>query len=361
MGVLFAGLDRVLYLINRCKIYEQLYPSPKDHSQAYENFECAVIALYVCLLRFLGQAVDTYTMNTASRTLQTLLNPNDVASFAEECDSLETRVEREVSNLERCHDQSPQQAASLGKILEELKTLDKVMDTVNGFDAGVRNVWKHLQGAQRIQILQWVSDIPYEDHHRESRRGRALDTCEWILQHEDYNHWRSSDESMILWLHGIPGAGKTKLVSRVVDSLMSGRADHGIAYFYCNHHDNKRRKPVNILRAFIKQLSISPRDDSLRDALVDVYKQKRQSGFATDALNVEECETLILTLVSAYPQTTLVLDALDESHRESRNFLLAVFSPMLEKSPNLKIFISSRCDRDIKHQLEKRFNIGVDA
>jgi NACHT domain len=159
----------------------------------------------------------------------------------------------------------------------------------------------------------------------------------------------------------LAGAGKTKLVSRVIDHISNGPGDQALAYFYCNRNEDTRRDPGNILRSFTKQLSISPDEDAIQNALVEVYEKKRKTGFASAKLTFEESQSLLLTLVQSYSKTTLVLDALDESEEGIRGDLIDFFNHLINKSQHLKIFISSRRDDDIKRQLEKEANVGIEA
>jgi len=160
----------------------------------------------------------------------------------------------------------------------------------------------------------------------------------------------------------IAGAGKTKLVSRVIDSLMNRPHTEALAFFYCNRNQTSRQEPQNILRSFVKQLSISPDEEKIQDCLVRVYRQKERDGFLSNEMSFEECETLISELIKTYSQTTLVLDALDECSPRLRGELIATFERLVENAPaNLKIFISSRRDDDIKYQLEKKANVGISA
>ncbi len=79
------------------------------------------------------------------------------------------------------------------------------------------------------KILEWVSPIPYEQHHNTNKRDVLEGTGLWLLREEAMAQWRHSNESSILWLHGIrefagkfldsmdanqavAGSGKTKLV-----------------------------------------------------------------------------------------------------------------------------------------------------
>jgi hypothetical protein len=111
----------------------------------------------------------------------------------------------------------------------------------------------------------------------------------------------------------------------------------------------------------VQQLSISPSQDMIQDCLVQLYNQKRREGFSSNKLSFVESEALLLQLIQPYSRTFLVLDALDECDKSLRGQLIETFNRLLSASKGLSIFISSRRDADIKYQLEKNANVGIEA
>ena len=64
---------------------------------------------------------------------------------------------------------------------------------------------------ERLKVLQWLSPIPFHRHHRTVYDEVLQGTGSWFLQDSEYTQWKDSDHSAMLWLHGIPGSGKSKL------------------------------------------------------------------------------------------------------------------------------------------------------
>jgi ankyrin repeat domain-containing protein 50 len=138
--------------------------------------------------------------------------------------------------------------------------------------------------------------------------------------------------------------------------------DEALAYFYCDRNVSARQDPELILRSFARQLSVSRNSEAIQRSLVQLYSQKRKTGFASGKLEIEESRDVLLELVRIYPQTTLVLDALDECHKETRAQLVDILDTLVTNSPKpVKIFISSRPDRDIKHRFECGPNVNIKA
>jgi ankyrin repeat domain-containing protein 50 len=144
--------------------------------------------------------------------------------------------------------------------------------------------------------------------------------------------------------------------------LESHQNDEALAYFYCDRNQTDRRNPVSILRSFVRQLSTTRNGDAIQPSLIQFYTQKRQKGFASENLNIEETESLLHQFIGIYPQTTLVLDALDECDPQTRARFIEVLDNLLQQSSKpIKIFISSRPDSDIKHRFESGPNVGIRA
>lgn len=382
MAALLIGVDKMAYLTNRCTVYEFLYLRDPQVRQAMQNLESAMEALYVVTLRFFANAIRLYDKSTGARALHAILNPGKISDFIKECQTLEQRVDIEAGNCERTCART--RRAELNDGVNRLKRLlEELREPMMRVDSRVFNLWDRSNQSVHVDILRWASDIPYEEVHSFASEGRTESTGEWLLRHHRYREWQASSASMILWLHGIrmcsfsprlvanidetaAGAGKTKLASKVIDNLRhlhESCSDHeALAYFYCDRNQDDRREPVSILRSFIRQLSTTRSGDALLPPLLQFYTQKRQTGFSSGKPTTKESEGLLRQLVEIYPQTTLVLDALDECDRRAQTQLTEILDSLVDKSVKpVKIFISSRPDPDIKYRFGTGPNVEIQA
>ena len=81
----------------------------------------------------------------------------------------------------------------------------------------VRKAVAFIEGEEYMQydrtaVLMWLSTIPYQDHQTAARKEVQEGTGGWFLQDDVYSAWKASDETSLLWLHGPPGCGKSKLM-----------------------------------------------------------------------------------------------------------------------------------------------------
>lgn len=93
-----------------------------------------------------------------------------------------------------------------------------------------------------------------------------------------------------------------------------------------------------------------------------MYEQKQQTAFASGKLQMEENQIVLAELLQIYPQTTLMVDAMDECDEKTRSDLIKVLNKFCEESTKpVKIFISSRHNRDIRYLLENGPNLEIRA
>jgi len=60
--------------------------------------------------------------------------------------------------------------------------------------------------------MQWLSEEPFLGHHNLMKEDVLEGTGQWLLSDPVFKRWKDESASSILWLHGIPGSGKSKLV-----------------------------------------------------------------------------------------------------------------------------------------------------
>lgn len=158
--------------------------------------------------------------------------------------------------------------------------------------------------------------------------------------------------------------------STVIDEFRqeSGRQEsgrHALAYFYCFYGEEARKSPASILRALVKQLCLVDHG-VLPEPVLSEYTKRQSQGKLSGDIHPNDSMNLIIALSAAYPQTTIVVDALDECEEDTRETLIGILMQIVQSASRIRILITSRNHEDIRrmlgnfpsHFLEATDNIG---
>ena len=92
------------------------------------------------------------------------------------------------------------------------RQLSNMQKPISRIEQQLRDIQDGLDEDERLDIIQWLSPLPYKKHHEQTRKDILSGTGSWLLQDEQLLDWEVSSTSSIMWLHGAPGSGKSKLV-----------------------------------------------------------------------------------------------------------------------------------------------------
>ncbi|KAL7267210.1 hypothetical protein RUND412_010213 [Rhizina undulata] len=213
---------------------------------------------------------------------------------------------------------------------------------------------------ERYEILTWLSEVDYEQHHKFISSARQDNTGNWLFGKYDFIEWKNSRKSSIFWLHGIADFPS----SMVIDMLMYQRqTNHALAYFYCKYGESDRQEPPSILSTVVKQFSLMNPGGFLPKAVISIYDEQKKHGVKSRQLDLDKSTELIIQLSRAFEQTVIVIDALDECNKATRYKLLAALKELALRSSTEglknKFFITSRNDDDIRLELGNESNVYI--
>lgn len=185
-----------------------------------------------------------------------------------------------------------------------------------------------------LKFLDLIPPIDCQTKHNHVKSSiRTHPTAgEWLLRSETYNTWKSGNSSTrLLWLHGIPGVGKTVICSRVIDDLRN-KQNHPVVFFYC-HDTSARYDSRSILASLLRQLlKYTPPDFSKFSRILKDYNEIKL---------VDDYDFMLTELLREisflHEKTFIVIDALNECSN-----LEAMLREFVILAKELCIFISSR-------------------
>lgn len=397
-GYVLHSIELITHIMASCAILELLYCQPSQPRYGFEDqmqihphglangyhyfqfrlevsahFKRSLTTLYVSILHYLAKIIGYFDQNCFVRFVKsTVFSKSDMEDNYATIErakadvwSLMSLAEAEkgasiltgVEMLKSRESLLSQEFTKLQSLIEELA------QPVNRISDEVEAIRDDLNTEKRSKVLMAISSIPSRSHHKAARKGRLQGSGKWLLKKPAFVDWRQQSVSSVIWLHGIPGSGKTKLTSLVVDELESSE---NMAFFYCmrNPAEPQRGQADKILANLVRQLAATRSNSTILPPVVEQYKEAL-SGFADfedQEWTSDESFSVLLKLMEIYPSITIVLDALDEVNQEDRQELLDILSKLLQESSGLlKIFISSRDNYDISHHLSGSPNVYIEA
>lgn len=184
-------------------------------------------------------------------------------------------------------------------------------------------------------MLKWLGATDTSAKHQTVKRRRSPNTGQWIFQDKCYKQWEN-DVSPVLWAQGKPGAGKSTLMSCIVDKLKAdaGRGE-GVASFYCDYSQTSDvQTPEAILASFSYQLL--RRLDSIPVEVNSIYHRHRRENTRPD---LNEHVEILKHISTAFSKVWLLIDALDEFGPDCRDDLARVIETLMTFT---KVLVTSR-------------------
>ncbi|KAI4129777.1 MAG: hypothetical protein LQ338_002087 [Usnochroma carphineum] len=391
-GAMAEGLETVSSHITRCALYEQLYLSRP--SKVRPDLELILLRFYTAILTYLARARRYYAKSTLRRLTASVLVTSEsmdasLARIAAVRDEVERCTYLVDSELLRDTSQALSKTqASVDELAADIKSLN--VDAADSQESKfqslkailvsfeqpilrtatqVSDLHTSLKKEQRRQILSWLSSVRYREHHRSSFSAVMPGSCSWLLHKREYIDWKTSSCSAILWIHGIPGSGKSKLMSTVIHGLLESKSQHmatsAVAYFYCARDaaGAQRADPDEVMRAVLKQIACFDASQPLHSAVLREYNKRErdadEDGLDPVRLSLRECTDLVLEITDQLP-AIFIIDALDECDPLRRHELLQALRDIVQKSNNLvKVMVSSRDDADIVCRLNNVPNVYI--
>ncbi|KZP22956.1 hypothetical protein FIBSPDRAFT_1043298 [Athelia psychrophila] len=156
--------------------------------------------------------------------------------------------------------------------------------------------------------------------------------------------WIDTD-SRVFWLNGSAGTGKSTIAFTVAKSFK----ERGVlgASFFCSRDDAKCSNHKLIFPSIAYQLALL--NPSFGQYLSDVVKRRPEIIYADVAYQLQELIVdPLATMPDSIARCIIVIDALDECKDDSAiSAILAAVSRYIWQLPGLKIFVTSRPERNI--------------
>jgi hypothetical protein len=226
----------------------------------------------------------------------------------------------------------------LSEHIEEVKILNKQRES--------KEEWKELSNI----IPAFSSDR----RHHDSLSKYEMGTCRWFIGDTRYTSWERGDSENILWAHGAPGAGKTTLMSFVIEHLKGLFEHRHITYIYCGYQDEDQRSASRLAASLLWQLARS--DEDIFNILKESWTQSKedQRYWLPDVwhtISLPWITSVMRQIVRYKQQIFVIVDGLDEipEYSERGEEIRPQFIKFLkELPPTCRILVTSRSHLDLE-------------
>ncbi|KAL9632984.1 MAG: hypothetical protein Q9164_004975 [Protoblastenia rupestris] len=212
---------------------------------------------------------------------------------------------------------------------------------------------------RQIQMAQdvsgWLQGV--EDHHQEDRLRQISDsrqpgTCNWVLEDPQMRAWVEDDsEDAILWMTGIPGAGKSFLCSLIIQYIQT-REDRSSLYFFCDDKSSGKDFCGRVLRTLTVQLLRQNLD--MIPLVHEAFYQKIAS------LSGPGMTKILCQILPTVKATRIVVDGFDEiTHEIQLQVLKSLLEIQKQAGYTCKLLISSREEPQIEKFLSLKSSMRL--
>jgi hypothetical protein len=189
--------------------------------------------------------------------------------------------------------------------------------------------------------MQWLSSPDPSTNFNRAREKCHPGTGSWVFEHPAFLDWQEGNRKF-LWLHGIPGCGKTILSSIIINHLRSNQIDATFPtlMFFFDFTDASKQSVASLVRSLTAQLYrlFQPCQDEL-NSLYSICGNGSSTA-STDSLT----ETFLSMLHSA-SKVSIVIDALDEC--QTRQDLVRWIRDVCTSAPQ-KLYIIATSRRELQ-------------
>jgi len=230
-----------------------------------------------------------------------------------------------------------------------LALLGEITSDVKQIKSTVEQVHDSLTETARRKVCDWIEHTNPTSIHQQSCKNHEEHTCQWIHRVDQWNDWLQLQRRLI-WIHGIPGAGKTVFASYLVqqtieycENLKNDRA--ACLYYYCSfrHGQEERRdEALPFLRWVVSQLC--RRGKFVPADLVSLHDQNSAPSF-------QALKKAFQQLLAHVDVLYIILDAVDES--SLRDSLLELIEDIVTQPSygKIQLLVTSRRYMDIEEVL----------
>lgn len=208
-------------------------------------------------------------------------------------------------------------ASSMSALLVLLDRQDCIRDNLLKLKKGIELDRTQRNGVQiSKQRQRWhgsLSPVNAQQWQDSNIKLRQPGSGIWFTDGSEFQEWLSTERSK-LWVHGIPGAGKTILMAPAIqEALKYTDESHALSFFYCDYKNASTHDPMHILGSIAKQIAVQ-NEMCFRD-LEEFWGMPGSPGRVSSSGGVPTIDAyveLIKDLSAKFDSVMIIIDELGE-------------------------------------------------
>ncbi|KAH0429887.1 hypothetical protein CcaCcLH18_08169 [Colletotrichum camelliae] len=196
---------------------------------------------------------------------------------------------------------------SLDRLRRMKETLSTALETNTAL--AVDRIETKVNQTDWQRVFSWVCPVTHlqtQDTLQDLLSRRHPGSGLWLIESEAFGNWVNDQSGELLWITGLPGAGKSVLCATAVEALSSRMHLPGaiMVYFFCSFEESEKAALHFLMSIAAQFVSRSQRCFDIASK-----RQKDKNGFS---LTIGEYIALVEAFMNEYHQVFIVVDALDE-------------------------------------------------
>ncbi|CZR67837.1 uncharacterized protein PAC_17736 [Phialocephala subalpina] len=355
---LFDGLESTSNIVRRYAAIEKVYVW-SSQGQAQDALQDSILSVYGRILEFEARALCQCHHNVAFQTFKNMFGGNswkDVVQKISDADTTCTKLlptldaESQSSHSKQLSDILSAQTDQIEKSFQESnKLIESILEEVRAA-RNEQRYWEEQKDKRNFLSVLRTTDFEFS---KNKNPERSPGTCEWLLQHPEYQKWLKQASTPCLWLTADPGCGKSVLSRHLVDDFTEITAGNATICYFFFKASEENENPNNALCALLYQL-FEQNEHLLNKYGIPEYQK------GGSLANLFEPLWNLLVKACRDPdagQIICILDALDECAASHKRILVTKFAEFCACNPtsvNFRILMTSR----IENALQASFNLG---
>ncbi|KAK1982273.1 ankyrin repeat protein [Colletotrichum cereale] len=212
----------------------------------------------------------------------------------------------------------------------------------------IRNIQKLLTESQQNEVYKSLNDVDPSSIHHRACGNHEPGTCDWMSRLPEWSKFLDGN-IRCLWIHGIPGAGKTVLASQLIGNIEKhcmtlGSSDvRSISIYYYCYFGNNQDETASFLKWAL--VCLCRQAQQVPERLWEIFQHGGQPS-------IESLLSALEAALEKFHYVFITIDAIDES--KPRDELLKVIRDLTtdHRFAKIRLLATSREYLDIEKGME---------